>query len=132
MNENTTQLMEKFGDKLDHYLQALADKAGVAAEHFWPIFVKQQMIEGITVLFFIILFGLLSFFLLRMAINSVDGANNYEGTYKDVSKTAIGYVAGIILAFACFFTILVEAPPSIGKIFNPEYYAVQSLVEMVK
>ena len=124
MNENTTQLMEKFGDKLDHHLQALAIQAGIATEHFWPIFVRQQMIEGVTSLFAMVLSALIAFFLFKMFINSSKEDNS--------PKNVIGFVFGMVLSIMCFGIMINEGANSIGKIFNPEYYAVQSLVEMVK
>ena len=47
VSPTATQLVEKFGDKLDQYITVLASKAGVAADHFYPIFVRQQVITGI-------------------------------------------------------------------------------------
>jgi len=131
MDTNTVHLVEKFGDKMDQYFQALADKAGVATDHFWPIFVKQQYIEGISLLVLLMIGFIACVLLFRMGINHVENfdSRNYP---KSTPKVLIGFIAGTILSAIVFIGFATEGSATIGKIINPEYYAVQSLVQMVK
>ncbi len=35
------ELTDKYGEKISSTLQTLADKLGVGADHFWPLFIRQ-------------------------------------------------------------------------------------------
>jgi hypothetical protein len=51
MDTNTEQVINQFGNKLDNYIQITASKLGVATDHFWPIFVRQQKIRRFLFLY---------------------------------------------------------------------------------
>ena len=53
---NTLEVIQTFGNKIDSYIQIAAEKGNQTVEHFWPIMVRQQSIEGWT---FIIGFSLI-------------------------------------------------------------------------
>ncbi len=44
------ELTQDIIGKVESALNAIAAKIGVGIDHFWPIFVRQQIIEGIGVL----------------------------------------------------------------------------------
>ena len=154
-----TQLVEKFGDKLDQYITALASKAGVAADHFYPIFVKQQRITGIFEMFLMTVGAFVGVFFLRAGyfsmrdtidtddegenrlsmrdtIDTDDEGENRHNAYKKredaVNRTIFNYVVGAIFSIVASVAILAIGNDSVGKAFNPEFSAVQSLVQMVK
>ena len=138
-----TQLVEKFGDKLDQYITALASKAGVAADHFYPIFVKQQRITGIFEMFLMtvgafvgVFFLRAGYFSMRDTIDTDDEGENRHNAYKKredaVNRTIFNYVVGAIFSIVASVAILAIGNDSVGKAFNPEFSAVQSLVQMVK
>lgn len=128
------QLVEKFGDKLDHYITALASKAGVAADHFWPIFVKQQMIEGIYAgclwcMGLLIAISALTIAMLNNPYSSDEQAKQHPNA---LPKTIIGFIVFATLTSICAIAAIDVGQEIISKTFNPEYHAVQSLVNMVK
>jgi len=138
MDTNTVQVINQFGDKLDQYLGALANKAGVAADHFYPIFVRQQMIEGLTGILILAVVAVAAVFFLKVGLlgaKSADAGDKWDAGWLDTSRTIIGFVVGGACVLAVFISLVSTNSPfsnSIGKILNPEYYAVQSLVNMVK
>ena len=138
MDTNTVQLIESFGKKMDGYFSALAAKAGVATDHFYPLFVRQQSIEGITTLISLTILLVIVVLLFRMALKNVDNKyngysnNNDAGEAMKFAKTLIGFILGAVLTLLLIITIGTDGMTAIGKLLNPEYYAVNSLVQMVK
>lgn len=125
----TVQLVDKFGDKLDQYINALASKAGVAAKHFYPIFVRQQRITGIFELSLMFIGIVLSILLFLMAW--IFSKNNEK--YGGEGKTTLSTIGAIFLIIVTGIGMAAQGrSDSIGKVFNPEYNAVQCLVQMVK
>lgn len=120
MDTNTVQLIEKFGIKLDGYVEVLASKTGMATEHFWPVFVRQQQIEGFTyigvpLLAFVVLF----FITVRL--------------YKNPKTRDSGdFIPTTIVSIIVFIGLLITTAGNLPKIFNPEYAAVQEVVKMIK
>ena len=123
-----TQVIEKFGDKLDQYINALAAKAGVAAQHFYPIFVRQQIITGVFELFLMVVGLCLSVFFLRLGYKSMQNTDDEHAE----QKTFFGFVFGVIFTILTVVSIIAEGSDSLSRVCNPEYSAVQSLVQMVK
>lgn len=135
VSPTAAQLVEKFGDKLDHYITALASKAGVAADHFWPIFVKQQMIEGIYVGCLWCIGFLIALTSLTIAMRNYPNSANEDLEKQhptSTPKTIIGFIVFAVLTGICAISAMAMGQEIISKIFNPEYHAVQSLVNMVK
>jgi len=128
MDTNTVQVIEKFGDKLDTYIAAFAAKAGVATDHFWPIFVKQQVIEGWVNCIHSLILLLVFLFCVTVIIKN---AKIVEENGTAVAKTVICAIIGVMFLFGFLFSIS-EAYAGIGQIFNPEYSAVRALTSMVK
>lgn len=131
MNTNTVEIITEFGDKLDQYLGVLAEKAGVASDHFWPLFVKQQTIEAISSLLMFGIFAIVAFVLIKIGTNAFArfSVNNNDG---DETLGGVTCASGIILTLFITIHLLFTGPKVIGKLLNPEYYAVQSLVQMVR
>lgn len=131
MDTNTVAVVTAFGSKLDSYIAVLAQKAGVAADHFWPVLVQQQVIEGwggIGVLGASIIALATSIWLLA---ESLPKNNEDYMVPKQFAKCIIGGVFGIVFLMAtCVNTA--NLTNNIAKICNPEFYAMQSLVKMVK
>jgi len=129
VSPTAAQLVEKFGDKLDHYITALASKAGVAADHFWPIFVKQQMIEGIYTGCSWAIGVLIAISMIIMAMRNI---GHVDDRPTAVPKCIVGFACFAVLTLICLISACKIGQEVISKIFNPEYHAVQSLVKMVK
>jgi amino acid transporter len=103
----------------------------VAADHFWPIFVKQQMIEGIYTACSWIIGILIAGVMLFMAIRNIKLVDK-EDNKTAIPLTIIGFVCFAVLALVCLISACSVGQEVISKIFNPEYHAVQSLIKMVK
>lgn len=129
MDTNTVAVVTDFGNKLDGYIAVLAEKAGVAADHFWPVLVQQQVIEGWGG---VGLFGLV-IVVLTAAIWLLVKSLPSEGECNP--KQFVGCVVGAICGVIFFFLTCANVstmPANITKICNPEFHAMQSLVRMVK
>jgi len=122
------QLANKFGDKLDQYLGVLAQKVGVAADHFYPIFVKQQYITGIFELSVMAMGSLITIFCIW---NGVQKLKNEEDRYA-VEKMTTSFVIATIIGIIVLVSIMIQGSTSLGKVCNPEYSAAQELIHMVK
>jgi hypothetical protein len=135
MDTNTVQIVQEFGNKLDGYITTLSSKLGVAADHFWPVFVKQQTIEGwmIVVGTVLVLIGAILFLLMAVK-NTEKACSNDDGSWKAAATCGIGWAGGIVLAtiFLCSAFGPNGFSSAVSKIANPEYSAVQALVRMVK
>lgn len=138
MDTNTVQLIESFGKKMDGYFSALAAKAGVATDHFYPLFVRQQTIEGIITLIALTIGVVITILMFKMALKNVDNnydgysRNNHQGEAAKFAKTVIGFVLGSVFTLLLIIMIGTDGMTTVGKLLNPEYYAVNSLVQMVK
>jgi len=120
MDTNTVQVIEDMGNKLDHYINTIASKVGVAADHFYPLFVRQQMISGFLGCFFVVIGIIFIIVFLNLFIKSIK-SKEYDN--------AFGW--GWISFISILITSLILCTVAI-KVFNPEYYAFQDLISMVK
>lgn len=126
MDENTQQVITQLGDKLDSYINILAEKLGVAAEYVYPLFVKQQMIEGISTLSLIMLCCITSIICLIFGVKGGNKKNWGDGGYVILIFT--GGIMGIISICALGHNFT----DCISQIMNPEYAAIQDIIQMVK
>lgn len=136
VSPTANQLVEKFGNRLDSLITTLATKAGVATEHFYPIFITQQRIEGISNLCLMIIgifiaVSLLIFGFKNASIHTSSEYNSKE-EHNAEPRMIFGFVAGIIFSIIVSIAIMAGFTETIGQISNPEYHAIQSLVQMVK
>jgi len=133
MDTNTTQVIEAFGNKLDQYLNVLAEKAGVATDHFWPVFIRQQSIEGYMELLSYIIVVVVGIWIIRVFQKNLPLSNERDPIVAlPAFVKCLLAVAAIFLLSIAFTVKTDDLGNSIGKIINPEYSAVQSLVRMVK
>lgn len=106
--------------KVETALSVVADKVGVASDHFYPILVKQQYMEGFIDLGIGAVLLLLSIFLsgvLWLLIRDKDG----ETVFPVIVITFITILFGI-----SFFG------SGLLGVMNPEYYALKEIMEVVK
>jgi hypothetical protein len=119
-------------EKLTQYIEVLAQKLGVAAEHLYGVLVRQAKVEGIIGL---ILYGVLipallfvSYKVVSMAIKKWDDI--YEADLE--MPTILGII--FLLAITVIITIcgFMDIPGDIGRLINPEYYAIKELLDVIK
>lgn len=129
MDTNTVAVVNQLGQKLDDYISVIAAKAGVAAEHFWPVLVKNQVIEGWSGIFLAVISVLALLTSIWLVYRNIDDDDRMDS--KQTVGVVVGFITGII-----FFVItcirVSDVGENVAKINNPEYHAIQSLVRMVK
>ena len=104
-------------------LQPLAEKLGTTAQYVWGLQVRQAYVEG-----FIALGGLMfGIFLCGLSVWLVKHLTNERG--YDILDVFIFiflfFIIGLTFIFINFSTVL-------GCFINPEYYALQQLIKLVK
>lgn len=132
-------MKEKTFEKVTEYIDAIAAKLGVAAEHVYGLMVKQQVAEGVS-------FLVVSFIVLTASViaiskvlkkgfeyeikQSVYGNDRREWaeTPSNIVKFIVLLVAGIAL-FASGMGLAINGSESVMQIINPEYYAIKEILE---
>jgi len=112
-------------EKASNALDAITAKLGIGIDHFWPLFVKQQVTEGIIDLLIICLVSMtiaIGIFLCRKFLKE-----RLEESMMDVGMFSLIP----LLLLTLFFAATIKGNP-ITKIFNPEYHALKEIMEMVK
>ena len=112
VGKNTQELIEK-----------LAVQIGVTVDKVWPWLVRQQVLEGWTILAAILIALVIGVVLLGVAL-VLD---------KKETEICIPFfmVGGLLCVFA-IFALFMAGPDQIQKIYNPEYSALKDLIGMVK
>lgn len=123
-----TELIREFGSKLDSYIQILAEKLGVAAEYVYPLFVKQQVIEGWVYLLSLI------FIIVLTIISSVA---TYEFNKKDnwdISSPShcLSILFTVFLLIVSSIGLLITPSEIATKLFNTEYAAIKEIIQLTK
>ena len=114
------------GEKVDSLFTALSAKIGVASDHFWPIFVKQQQIEGITPLVFMTIGILLSFILFKLANKMRKADISNDECYMPL------YIISIVIVGISVMWFFIGGSDCVGKIINPEYSALKEISNLFK
>jgi formate hydrogenlyase subunit 3/multisubunit Na+/H+ antiporter MnhD subunit len=115
---------EKVIDKATEYIDALAAKLGVAAEHVYEVLVHQKVMEGVVYSIFLpLVLAILIwvFFKIKKSLDEYDGYNE-EGFIIALIITAV-----VILVM--FIVNVVVLPDYVMQIFNPEYYAIREIID---
>jgi hypothetical protein len=146
----TAQTIKDSLEVITPYLQSLADKLDTTASYLWAIQIKQAYIQGITALAIPLILALIAFVvfkvgsliankLLENETKEVEEYNNEHpnSIYRKAPPKASEYYPAVIIPvgalsilsivsfFAGFSTVLT-------CLFNPEYYALQQLINMFK
>jgi hypothetical protein len=117
------------GDKIANLLEELANKLGTTMEHLWNILMHQAYIEAfkniIMIAFFIVLEILISKYTFKY---------NKGKSLEDIDD--FGSIAIIILSIVISIFIIAMivslVPETIDAIFNPEYWALNHIIKLIK
>jgi hypothetical protein len=120
MNDKTLALIDK-----------MADKLGVAAGHLWEVMVRQAYISGIVAVVEHLVF-------LAIIIHSLIYIPRWLREYyspdtpKDREQVVSLYAlfSGMALLFSLLGT-LIEILPTVTKLTNPEYWALQKILQTI-
>lgn len=116
-------------------IDAIAAKLGSGVDHFYPILIKQQYIEG-----FAAFLGSLSFlaisiiFLIVMLKKRGSYSAEFESQNDDFSPRG-SFTLTLLITSSCTFLIallIFSTNEVLTKIFNPEYHAFREIIEMMK
>ena len=113
-------------DKLDQ----IAAKIGTTVEQLWPWLVRQQYVEAFYSLGFLILFSITTFLCYRSItrdLSNPDWVDTDHGQFVFAANAVLGFISISVLAGAFLVFIM-----KFGGVFNPEYYALQDLIKMIK
>lgn len=115
-------------DDVKDFLSQLAEGLGTAAEHVYPIFVRQQVVEGASFLLILVI-GIVVVCTCAnniFKIASKDDTSDTEDVILGLSA-AIGFISLIAVVLGIF-----NVDIHLGKIINPEYAAIKEIVGMIK
>ena len=129
MEKETVELINRAGDKIDSVLATLADKLGVATEHFYPVFVKQQYIHGFGSLAITIIAVTLASVLTVKVVRTIKSLEK-EGFMPDRYVCLCIFTGIVCLGAACCVGSFFDS--GFAKILNPEFYALKDIMELIK
>ncbi|QFP93441.1 UNVERIFIED_ORG: hypothetical protein Xoosp15_176 [Xanthomonas phage Xoo-sp15] len=134
MSDKAVQWLMDRADQLGGFIDELAKQLGVAAGHVYEVLVKQQYVDGISLLvksgITIAILLLLMWYLFNKFM-----IKNYTVIEDDYDFGFLVWIIGGILALVTFFTILFivgDITLGIKKLMNPEYYALETLMDFMK
>ena len=116
--------MEKDTQKL---LEKLAEKLGTTTEYLWEILVKQAYVSSLTLLFQMCLIPILAYLLYRVYKKNIDEYGDIEDLGVSIVLAA-GFVFTIFLTLIAFF----EISNMVNGFVNPEYWALDKILETLK
>ncbi|ATP95428.1 hypothetical protein CSE15_16405 [Bacillus altitudinis] len=125
-------------DKAMAYIDKLAAKLGVAAEHVYGVIVKQQHIFGIVnvavgVVSFVIFAALVRLTYLIIANGERPAWGEDESFYYKLRNVGDGglFIVIIVVTVATLITGMVTIPIGVMKMLSPEYYAIKEILDTI-
>jgi len=116
-------------------LAPMAQKLGEGAAHLYEVYVRQMFAEGVVGLaaatFFTIVCGLVCWLVVPRALRKgyAMKTKDYWSDYE--VPMALGYV-GLILSILVALFSVGGAAFSAMKVINPEYYAIERILDQIK
>lgn len=124
MNEQTTKLIEQ-----------LANKLGTTSEYLWEILVKQAPIQaGITVveIIAIVILGNLLWKAHKKMSEKIEGGSYlYDNLYEKNMGIATAMIVLTLIWCLCVIGLLFSLDSIIYGIFNPEYWALKQVLNIL-
>jgi hypothetical protein len=122
-------LNDKLDDKIINLLEKLSSKLGTTMEHLWNILIHQAYIEAfkniIIISFFIILEMLIFKYVIRY--NKIKNFADIESDFEFIA--VLLFI--VILVFIIVITLNL-VPETVDAIFNPEYWALNHILKLIK
>jgi hypothetical protein len=155
VKDSTEQVMQSLQDVnptvafVTEKIEAMAQSLKVPAEHVYKVLVKQQEINAystisligfLAVLSFVFIYGTLKYYNYKNAHYrklhpedySVKNNQNYKNYDFDQPQWVIPTIIGIVLGLSSVVGIMAESSDIIMGLFNPEYGAIQDILEVLK
>jgi len=115
-------------------LQALAAKLGTTAEYLWIVMVRQARVLFVVDLIMYALGGIALYALYKGIRACVE--EDRKTNEKEPGNDKVGLLLMMSLLIVCGFCIVLAMcfylPDTITKAINPEYWALQQILETVK
>lgn len=125
-------------DRVEAGLKALGEKLEVPAAQMWEILVRQAYVEAWTQLMWVCLSGVMFVVLAHLVMKNFEVAieikrergERYHNDEDDLHD-AVGIVC-VILLLVCVIIFLINLDDLPGRFLNPEYYALQHILDSLK
>ncbi|WP_410988681.1 hypothetical protein [Bacillus cereus] len=123
-------------DKAFQYLDAVAEKLGVAVDKVYEVMYKQMIVEGImhavtaVTSVAIVTFGL-KYFLKTLSYLHEKSDDNWNESRWDILIVVV-WIVYVILVIMSIISLYLDIPMAIGKLVNPEYYMIEEIKDMLK
>ncbi|MCG7383366.1 hypothetical protein [Paenibacillus sp. ACRRY] len=119
-------------EELTKYIDQMAAKLGVAASHVYEVVIRQTVISGIvnTVVQVLIMIAIYVAFRKGWRYSR----DRWDDWYSDDNEfyAVLIWILGGVVCGGIFIACAVTTPDAIMSIFNPEYYAIKTILEAVK
>jgi hypothetical protein len=125
MDTNTMNVLNELGGKAETVIKQAADKVGQGVEHFWPIYVKQQMIQGWCQIGIWILMAIICAICWKVFFHFARKPDRGEVSLS-FGVITFFWTCGLMIA------LLVAGAQTISMVFNPEYSALQEVIKQFK
>jgi len=119
-------------ENLSKLLEQLAEQLGTTTEYLWQILLNQARIDFIASTFEYLLCGFLFYLSYRYFKYAWAYEDDPENPYseKGIAVTVIGVMIGV-LDLIMFCVLMSYIPMYLASIFNPEYWALQKILEQL-
>jgi predicted cation transporter len=103
-------------------IEKIADKIGLTAKELWPYLVKQEIIESSISLAVLIIVGMIAIYVRKVYGTKFSEWDDATDTQKPLAiiPLVVGFI--VMITIACKITVLL----------NPEYYAFNNLITLIK
>ena len=120
-------------EKLTPLLEKLAEKLGTTTEYLWGVLLKQAPITAAIELMYLVLVilgGLALYKIHRRLSKEVEGKNSLYYDLEAVAAVPMGIATLIwsVIFIICFFSI----GTIVTGFFNPEYWALNEIMNLIK
>ena len=124
---------------INSVIDNLADRLGVAAEHLYPLMIRQAYISGIQALIEIVIciavvFGTIAFFRKTYFVFDEEGYTKLE-KLKSEGREELYYIFSVLFGIAAIIAaigILFSISTAINALGNPEWFAIQRLLRSLR
>jgi len=117
-------------DKITNLLEKLANKLGTTIEHLWNILIHQAYIEAFKNIIMIAFFIIAEILIFKYAVRYNKGKS-----LEDIDNDFRSITVIILFIIISVFTIIMIAsliPETIDAIFNPEYWALNHILKLIR
>ena len=128
----TAQTIKDSIEVLTPYLDQLAGKLGTTVDKLWMLQVKQAYIEGWSLLFGDVIFIVIQLLLLKYFSKIYTFMDELDNDGVRFIICIIGVIVALIIVFVDLRILCIDLSKLLTIFVNPEYYALQQLIYLIK